>query len=70
MPMPHQQEVRASLGCGTLLLIALIVLIFGGHQDHDQLENRVEELKREIHSLRQDIHSLRNAAPPPAAEEE
>ncbi|NIP94102.1 MAG: hypothetical protein GWO24_11875 [Akkermansiaceae bacterium] len=64
--MPHTQEVRASLGCGTLILIAIIVIIFSGHKDHDNLENRIEELTREVSRLRQDIHQLRNDSRPPA----
>lgn len=57
--MPQTQEVRASLGCGTLILIAIIVIIFSGHKDHDNLENSMSALTTEIHGLRADLHQLR-----------
>lgn len=62
--MPQNQEVRASLGCGTLILIAIIVILFSGHQDHDSLENKIDDLTREVTRLRQDISQLRNAEQP------
>ena len=55
--MPQQQEVKASLGCGTLILIAVIVMIFGGHKDHDQLINQVEEIRLEGQRQHQDLSS-------------
>lgn len=39
-----------SLGCGTLILICLIVLIFSGGQS--------EELEKELRNLRQEIVTL------------
>ena len=54
------QEVRASLGCGTLILIAIIVILFSGHKDHDKLENEIRDLTREVQSLKQEVSSLRN----------
>ncbi len=50
--MPEQQEVKASLGCGTLILIAVIVILFGGHRDHDTLERKIDQLQREVSALR------------------
>ena len=43
-----------SLGCGTLILIALIVLIFG-RGDTDKLEREVRDLKSEVTQLREDV---------------
>ena len=57
--MPQQQEVRASLGCGTLILIAIIVIIFSGHKDHDTLENKVDHLLREVQDLEREVSNLR-----------
>lgn len=45
------QEV--SLGCGTLILIALIVLIFG--------RGGTEDLEREVRGLRSEVGELKNA---------
>ena len=60
--MPQPQEVKASLGCGTLILIALIVAMFSGQNDHSDIENQLESLTLEVQRLRSDIHSLRNNA--------
>ena len=46
------QEV--SLGCGTLVLIALIVLIFG-RADIDDLEREVRGLRSEVGELRKAV---------------
>jgi peptidoglycan hydrolase CwlO-like protein len=41
---------RVSLGCGTLILIALIVLIFGNMGEGD-VSGKINELDARIHSL-------------------
>lgn len=57
------QEV--SLGCGTLILIALIVIIFGGRGDGDaereirQLRDSVERLKVSVDQQTGEIAKLR-----------
>ena len=51
----HTQTV--SLGCGTLILIALIVLIFGG-SDTDKLEREVRSLQTGITQLSGEVKSL------------
>lgn len=43
---------NVSLGCGTLILIALIVLFFSGG-------GRVSDLEREVRGLRTEIRELR-----------
>ncbi len=47
-------ERRVSLGCGSLVLIALIVVFFSGRQSDD-------DLRREVQALRHDVTELRNA---------
>jgi hypothetical protein len=64
--MPQPQEVKASLGCGTLILIAIIVIIFRGHKEHDRLEKQVDALTQEVRMLREDIAELTRTLPPPA----
>lgn len=44
---------QVSLGCGTLILIVLIVLFFSGRG--------VGDLKREVHGLRSEIGELQKA---------
>ncbi len=41
-----------SLGCGTLVLIALIVLIFSGGGKMQDVETKVDNLNTEIENLR------------------
>ena len=40
-----------SLGCGTLIIIAIIVLIFSGGE-------RIDELKAEVAGLREEVRAL------------
>ena len=47
------QGQQVSLGCGTLILIALIILIFGGAGK--------EDLEREVQGLRSDVGELKKA---------
>ena len=58
--MPQTQEVRASLGCGTLILIAIIVIIFNGRQDHENLEEKIDDLLAEVKELRVEVAALKN----------
>lgn len=64
------QEV--SLGCGTLILIAVIVLIFGraGTGDVERevrgLRSEVGELKKAVEGQSAEIRQLRDRLPPPA----
>ena len=70
-PMGEQQEVKASLGCGTLILIAVIVIIFGGHRDHDTLERKIDRLQQEVSALREAVEedaTRKNVVTPPPAE--
>jgi hypothetical protein len=45
---------QVSLGCGTLILIALIVLIFSG-RGNDEIEREVQGLRTEVSDLRKSI---------------
>jgi len=56
MPAPDN---RASLGCGTLILIALIVMIFSNsdRSGSRRLERQLEELRAEINHLKADMGS-------------
>lgn len=62
------QEV--SLGCGTLVLIALIVLIFsnrGGRQDELRaLEREIDALRKSVDAQTAEIRRLRDRLPAPA----
>ena len=51
---------QVSLGCGTLILIALIVIIFSGGNDNS---DAIESLRTEIQSLEQKIDRLAEQQP-------
>lgn len=48
-PMPDQ---KVSLGCGTLILIALIVLFFSGGNDIKGVRDELRRTRDEIRALR------------------
>jgi hypothetical protein len=62
----RSQEV--SLGCGTLILIALIVLIFS-NRGSGKLENEVQRLSAEVAQLKEMIakqsQAIKKLAPAP-----
>ena len=47
---------KATLGCGTLILIALIVLIFGNVGGED-MENEMRSMGREIRMLKMSVQT-------------
>ena len=62
----------ASLGCGTLVLIAIIVAVFSGRGTGD-LEREVRDLRTEVGDLKKaidgqssELRQLRDRLPPPA----
>lgn len=58
----------AQLGCGTLIIIALIVSIFSGGSDSKALRSGLEEANRKIDRLEQKIDVLSaRLAPQPIA---
>ena len=50
---------QASLGCGTLILIALIVLIFS-RQNNDELNQEIKGLEAEVVQLKQAVEEQTN----------
>lgn len=52
---------KASLGCGTLILIALIVMIFGNaNRGNDaQLTTQIQSLQSQINGLTSSVNSLK-----------
>ena len=50
--MPDERRTQhVTLGCGTLILIALIVLVFSGH-GHTDLERDLKALRTEVADLK------------------
>ena len=50
-------DYKVELGCGTLVIIAIIVMLFSGGKDR-KLRNKVDELNRKIDRLEQKIDAL------------
>ena len=50
---------KVSLGCGTLILIALIVLIFSNGGGNKDTARQLQEVKAELANLKQEIALLR-----------
>ena len=55
-------DKQVQLGCGTLILIAIIVMIFSGADDLDEIETSIEELQTTVDRLEQKIDELSQRA--------
>jgi hypothetical protein len=64
---------RVSLGCGTLILIALIVLIFSNAGDGkrdlrpvieqlDKLEHKLDDVERQLRDIKRELEQSRDNA--------
>jgi hypothetical protein len=49
------------LGCGTLIIIALIVMIFSGRSNVDELKGNVQELTKQVLVLQVKVDALSRA---------
>jgi hypothetical protein len=56
------QSNTAQLGCGTLILIAIIVVIFSGRGEVKNLHNEIRELRNQVTRLEAKVDAL-NAQP-------
>jgi hypothetical protein len=52
---------RVQLGCGTLIIIALIVMIFSGRSNVDELKGNVQELTKQVIVLQGKVDALSQA---------
>ena len=57
--MSQPQEQKVSLGCGTLILIAIIVLVFSGRSNYDKIEDKIDSLTREVSELKAEVSAMR-----------
>lgn len=58
--MVQPTDNKVSLGCGTLILIALIVLLFGNSGGDSNLKREIRSLKNEVRSLDQKASELQS----------
>ncbi len=49
---------RVQLGCGTLVIIALIVMIFSGRSNDSELKRNVQELTKQVLVLQGKVDAL------------
>ena len=51
-------DTRVQLGCGTLIVIALIVMFFSGGNDSKKLRNQLDDMNRKIDRLETKVDDL------------
>jgi hypothetical protein len=56
--MPDLNSNPVQLGCGTLIIIALIVMIFSGRSNVDELKGDVQELTKQVVMLQQKVDTI------------
>ena len=54
--LPADNKVQ--LGCGTLIIIAIIVMLFSGGNDSRKLQRQLDELDRKVDRLEKKIDEL------------
>lgn len=54
----QNQNNKVQLGCGTLLLIAIIVMVFSGNNQSGQVSSDVRALRQNVEQLERKIDSL------------
>ena len=54
---------KVQLGCGTLIVIAIIVMLFSGGNDSRKLRNEIDDLSRQIDRLEKKIDDLSQRLP-------
>ncbi len=65
--MADDKRDTVQLGCGTLILIAIIVLIFSGGSRTEELNRDVKSLRQEVLVLQEKIDTLTHALVPAEA---
>lgn len=59
--MAQQTDQKVSLGCGTLILIAIIVLIFGNRGSNDELDRRLDRIESQLDKIEKKMEGLEKA---------
>ena len=49
---------KVQLGCGTLIIIAIIVMIFSKGSDTDKLRGQLDEMKKQLDRLEKKVDDL------------
>ena len=49
---------KVQLGCGTLIIIAIIVMIFSGGRDVDKVQSQLTEMSRQLDRMEKKVDAL------------
>jgi Sec-independent protein translocase protein TatA len=49
---------KVQLGCGTLIIIALIVIIFSGGKDTDKLRRQLDDMSKQLDRMEKKVDDL------------
>jgi outer membrane murein-binding lipoprotein Lpp len=63
--MPNDNKVQ--LGCGTLIIIALIVMLFSGGSDSRKLRRQLDDVNQKLDRLEKKVDQLSQRVGQPAA---
>ena len=63
----NTQTTKVQLGCGTLILIALIVMIFSNAGDDDDAQREIQQLRDQVTRIEAKLDSLNARLVQPAA---
>ncbi|MFO0891000.1 MAG: hypothetical protein U0790_17885 [Isosphaeraceae bacterium] len=67
--MGEQSDRSVQLGCGTLIIIALIVVFFSGGRDTKEMKSQLEDVSRRIDRIEKKIDLLsEKLSPQPSPE--
>jgi TolA-binding protein len=66
-PAPRAEKPKVELGCTSLVIIAIIVLIFSETNSTRGLKKRIDQLNTKIDRLEKKIDQLQKQAPAPSA---
>lgn len=58
MPEQLSGDNRVQLGCGTLIIIALIVMIFSGGKDVDKVQRQLDDMSRQLDRMEKKVDAL------------
>jgi outer membrane murein-binding lipoprotein Lpp len=56
-------DSKVQLGCGTLIIIAIIVMMFSGGQESKELKESIDALNAKVERLEQKIDELSKRIP-------
>ena len=54
---------KVHLGCGTLIIIAIIVMIFSGGRDVDKLRRQLDDMSKQLDRLEKKVDALSKQLP-------